>query len=131
MSELYNTDHGTVVNCMDGTIQLPVIEFAKRLWKVGWVDMITDAAPEKILFEAKEKETILRIHQNIKTSLREQKTKHLAIVSHSGCDTNKAPNDKKVEMLHCVVGDLKKIYQDTNVIGIWIDEEGRILKIEP
>lgn len=130
MNESYNSNHGTVVNCMDGMIQLPVIEFVKNVWNVGWVDVITEAAPDKILFENSDNETILRIHRNIQISLEGQKAKHLAIVSHSHCDSHKASDNKKVEMLHCIVGNLKRIYPNADVMGIWIDKEEKICQIE-
>ena len=130
MKKQYNSDHGTVVNCMDGTAQLPVIDFAKHIWKVSWVDIITEAAPDKILSEGKDKETINHIHRNIEASLGSQRTKRLAIVSHSGCDINGAPDDKKIEMLRQSVAYLTNRYKDTDVIGIWIDGKGNVLKIE-
>jgi hypothetical protein len=130
MKKQYDSDHGTIVNCLDGTVQLPAINFAKHIWKVSWVDVITEAAPEKILSEAKDKETISRIHQNIESSLCGQQTKRLAIVSHSGCDINKAPDDKKKEMLRQAIGYLKERYTDADVIGIWVDGKIKASNIE-
>jgi hypothetical protein len=39
----------TVVNCIDGRVQLPVIEFLKNRFGVDFVDCITEAAPVRIL----------------------------------------------------------------------------------
>ena len=130
MEKQYESDHGTLVNCMNGTVQLPAINFAKQIWKVRWVDVITEVAPEKILSEAKDQETVNRICQNIEASFCGQQTKRLAIVAHSGCDINKAPDDKKKEMLHRAVDFLKDRYEDTDIVGIWIDNKGNASKIE-
>lgn len=129
MKSQYNSDHGTIVNCMDGTVQLPAINFAKHLWTVNWVDVITAAAPEKILSEAKDQETINRIFQNIEASLCDQKIKRLAVVAHSGCDINKVLDKKKKEMLCQSVNFLKDRYEDADVVGIWIDGKEKASKI--
>ena len=116
-----NSDYGTIINCMDGTIQLPAIDFAKKLWKVNRIDVITDVAPEKILSEKKDQKTIERICQNIEASLCDQHTKRLAIVSHSTCDINKASDSSKKEMLQKAISYLKAKYTDIEVVGIWFD----------
>jgi len=130
MKSQYNSDHGTIVNCMDGKVQLPAIDFSKHIWKVSWVDVVTEAVPEKILSEAKDQDTISRICQNIEASLCGQQTKRLAIVAHSGCDINRVSDDKKKEMLRRAVGYLKNRYTDADVIGIWVDGKIKASKIE-
>jgi len=41
----------TVINCIDGRIQLPVIEYLKIRFNVEYVDTITEAGPNLILSE--------------------------------------------------------------------------------
>jgi len=125
-----NSDYGTIVNCLDGTIQLPAIDFAKKLWKVNRIDVITDAAPEKILSETKDQKTIERICQNIEASLCDQHTKRLAIVSHSSCDINKVSDKNKKEMLSKAISYLKARYINIEVVGIWFDGNIKATKIE-
>lgn len=124
MNTSYSTAHGTLVNCIDGTVQLSAIDFAKKIWNVKWVDVITDVAPERILSEAKDREEVHHIHDNIEASLCNQRTKRLAIVSHSGCDVNKVSDDRKIEMLRRAVDHLRSKYADADVMGIWVDGEG-------
>ena len=124
MSTSYNSLHGTLVNCIDGTVQLPAIEYAKKIWNVEWVDVITDAAPERILSEAKGLEKADHIHDNIEASLCNQIKKRLAIVSHSDCDINTASDWKKIKMLRRAIEHLKSKHTDAEVMGIWINNEG-------
>ena len=130
MKSCNNSDYGTIVNCMDGTIQLPAIDFVKKLWKVNRIDVITEAAPEKILSETKDQKTIERICQNIEASLCDQHTKRLAIVSHSGCEINIVSDKSKKEMLLKAVNYLKARYMDAEVTGIWFDGNIKASKIE-
>jgi hypothetical protein len=41
----------TALNCMDGRVQIPIIEFLKKKFKVDYVDMITEPGIDKILAE--------------------------------------------------------------------------------
>ncbi|NLF31607.1 MAG: hypothetical protein GX591_12060 [Planctomycetes bacterium] len=45
------SDYGTVVNCLGGPAQIPVIRFLQSHWGVTRVDVITETAPERILAE--------------------------------------------------------------------------------
>jgi hypothetical protein len=40
---------GTAVNCMDGRVQLPVINWMKENFQLDYVDMITEPGADKIL----------------------------------------------------------------------------------
>ena len=44
----------TVINCMDGRIQMPVIQYLCRRFNVEWVDSITEPGPNLILSEKKD-----------------------------------------------------------------------------
>ncbi|MCK4433251.1 MAG: hypothetical protein KAV48_04880, partial [Methanomicrobia archaeon] len=44
----------TAINCMDGRVQIPVIEWLKRKYSASYVDMITEPGPNKILAESKD-----------------------------------------------------------------------------
>ena len=39
----------TVINCMDGRVQLPVINYLKQKFNVEFIDTITEVGPNKII----------------------------------------------------------------------------------
>ena len=41
----------TTINCIDGRVQVPVIEYIKLTYGFDYVDMITSAGPNLILAE--------------------------------------------------------------------------------
>ena len=43
----------TVINCMDGRVQLPVIKYLQKRFNVEYVDSITEAGPNLVLSEHK------------------------------------------------------------------------------
>jgi hypothetical protein len=123
-------NYGTVVNCIDGTIRLAVIEFLKFTWKVQWIVVTSEAAPEKVLSEHKDTQTIEHIHNNIRASLFNQSKKRLAVVSHYGCDINKSGEFEKKDMLRKAVDYLKSKYPGVEVMGIWVGKEGKPMNFE-
>lgn len=125
-----NSDHGAVVNCMCGTVQLPVIDFAKKLWKVCWVDVITAIAPEKTLSETQDLAAVNHICENIEASSDKQQIKHLAITAHSECDLNNVSDSQKKEMLCQAARFLQNKYKTVEVTAIWIDRNRAISMIE-
>lgn len=123
-------NYGIVINCIDVTNRLPVIEFLKFVWKTEWVVVISDAAPEKVLSERKDTQAIEHIHKTIQASLKNREKVHLAVVSHHGCFINKDGEFEKRDMLHKAVEYLKSKYSEAEVMGIWVDKEGKPMNLE-
>ena len=46
---MINKKFATAITCMDGRIQIPVIEYIKSNYGVDYVDVITEPGPNKIL----------------------------------------------------------------------------------
>jgi len=119
------TNYGTVINCIDGDAQLPALRFFNNAWKTDWVDLITEAAPEKLLSEGTDTTAIGHLFRNILESLDGQSEKRLAIVSHATCSCCVASKDAKLEMLRKSGRYLVKQFPDVKVAGIWLDRNGR------
>jgi hydrogenase maturation factor len=124
-----STNSGTVVCCIDGRIQIPVVEFLRNLWNVEWVDVVTEIAPERLLSDGNEEESVRRIHENITASLVQQLEARLAVASHSGCDCNNVPDEEKREMVRASVRILREAHQDASIIGVWVDETGTVSQL--
>ncbi len=45
---------GTVINCMDGRVQLPVIAYLQKRFNVTYVDTITEAGPNLLLAQGED-----------------------------------------------------------------------------
>ena len=42
----------TAINCVDGRVQVPVINYLKKRFKVDYVNVVSEPGPSKILAEA-------------------------------------------------------------------------------
>ncbi len=118
----------TAVNCTDGRVQEPVIQYLKKQYGVHYVDMITEAGPDKILAENKEKYKINSIKQRIELSLRQHGSSVVLMAGHAHCDGN--PVDKKIHIAQILnsAATIRNWYPDIEIIPVWIGEDW---KIEP
>jgi len=82
----------TALNCMDGRVQKPVIEFLEKKYKVDFVDMITEPGIDKVLAEGNKK-ILKEIKKKIEISVKKHGSKIVAVVGHADCAGN--PVDKK------------------------------------
>jgi len=119
----------TAVNCMDGRTQLPVAEFMKKMFKVDYVDMVTEAGPIKILAEFKDIPLIAGIKNRVEISVSKHHSKVVAVVGHYDCAGN--PVDKQMQLMQ-ISEAIKKIKSrgfDVKLIGLWVDEEWKVHKV--
>lgn len=87
---------------MDGRVQLPVIKYLQKRFQVEYIDVITEAGPNLILAEQKDKiklESIL--------SEPEEQQKHL---------------QKAISFI-------ESKYQGLKVIGLWVDKNLQVQKV--
>ena len=60
----------TVINCIDGRIQLPVIQYLQQKFKVEFIDSITEAGPNLILADNIDFSTIQSIYHKLDISFK-------------------------------------------------------------
>ena len=99
----------TVVNCMDGRTQLPVIEYLKKKYGVDYVDSITEPGPIKILAERTYLTIIDQIKKRVGISVEKHGSRHIAVVGHHDCAGN--PTDQETQ--------LKQIDASIKLISEW------------
>ena len=75
----------TAINCMDGRVQLPVIQYIKEKYGPDYVDMITEAGPDGLLKEGKQTEIIKNIFSRVSISLNRHNTHLIIILGHDDC----------------------------------------------
>ncbi len=116
----------TVVNCMDGRVQLPVINYLMKRFNVDYVDSITEPGPNRILALQDDPELVQSIIRRIKISLERHKSKGIAIVGHYDCAGNPVTEKEHVEQLKKAKIFLEKHFQDSCVEMLWVDENWQV-----
>lgn len=115
----------TAINCMDGRVQRPVFDWMQEKYRVDYVDMVTEAGPNKVLLEG-HSEVIQSIREKIEVSLYIHGSKVMAIAGHHDCAGNPVSKDVKWQQTKESIARLQHWYPDVEVIGLWVNENGQV-----
>lgn len=126
-----NTDKKfvTAINCMDGRVQIPVIEFLKKEYEAHFVDTVTEAGPNKILAEYQELGIIDSIKTRVGVSIEKHKSNLIAIVGHYDCGGNLAEKDEQIVQINSAIKKVLPWNKGVQVIGLWVDENWTVNRI--
>lgn len=119
----------TVVNCMDGRVQIPVINYLKNRFDAKYVDSITEPGPNYLLAEQRDFSLLHSIEQRLKISVQKHNSGAIAIVGHHDCAGNPTPEDIQLGHIAKAKEWLKQKYPKTEVIGLWVNENWEVAEI--
>lgn len=120
---------GTVVNCMDGRVQIPVLTYLQARFGVDWIDSITEPGPIKILAENTDKFLVQSILDRLTISVKKHGSVGVAIVGHYDCTGNTVPRETQVEQLHQSQQFLRRYYPELPILLLWVDEHWQVSEI--
>ena len=112
----------TVINCMDGRVQLPVINYLLKRFNVDYVDSITEPGPNLILAEQHNTVMVQSILERIKISVENHHSVGVAIVGHHDCAGNPSPQDEQIIHLQKAIRFLCQQIKNIDIIGLWVDQ---------
>ncbi len=119
----------TAINCMDGRVQLPVIDWMKEQYHADYVDVITEPGPVKILAENAPRTLIDSLKKRIEISVNKHAASCIAIVGHADCAGNPVDKETQIEQITKSVKQIQSWGFPVLVIGLWVDERWIISKI--
>ena len=119
----------TVINCMDGRVQLPVIRYLQKRFDVEYVDSITEVGPNLILSEEKKTAPVQSVLERLKISIEKHNSAGVAIVGHHDCAGNPASKDDQIVHIKKAIELLRQHHENTEIIGLWVDENWRVQEI--
>ena len=121
---------GTAINCMDGRVQLPVINWMKGKYALDFVDMITEPGPDKMLTQGSPAQ-VESIKSRVLISVNAHGSETIVMVGHHDCAGNPVSKEEHIRQVkECV-----KILQSwklpvKNIMGVWINDNWTIEIIE-
>jgi len=119
----------TAINCMDGRVQLPVIQWMKHKYKADFVDMITEPGPDKILCEKGFELDCQSIRKKVEISVKVHGSKIVAIVGHYDCAGNPTDKDTQIKQIKESIEKIRSWGFNAETIGLWVDENWEVSKI--
>lgn len=109
----------TCLNCMDGRVQLPVLQWIKANYQVDYVDVITEAGMDAVLSGQKDISEILR---SIAISVNVNKSIRLFVVGHNDCRGNPVGEDVHRQQIMDSVVRLKSHWPGQEIVGLWVND---------
>ncbi|MDC7127170.1 MAG: hypothetical protein PQJ46_16520 [Spirochaetales bacterium] len=119
----------TAINCMDGRVQLPVINYIKKEYKKEFIDMITEPGPNKILSENKDSCIIESIQKRLDISINNHGSDLVAVVGHYDCAANTLGDEAQKKQIIIASKLVASWYSKIDVIGLWVDCNWTVEKI--
>lgn len=124
-----NKTFATTINCMDGRVQLPVIEYLMKELGADYIDSITEPGPIKILSENKAVSTIESIRKRVSVSVEKHLSRSIAIIGHHDCGGNPAEREEQIEQINESCSLVQKWQPNVQVYGLWVDENWTVHRI--
>ncbi len=112
----------TVINCMDGRVQLPVIEWMRQKHIIDYVDSITEPGPVRTLGEGKEAAAVESIRRRLDISVGKHESKVVALVAHHDCAGNPVSKEQQFVHLSAAIRSVRSWGYGVLVFGLWVDE---------
>jgi len=120
----------TAINCIDGRVQIPVIEWLRKEYGVDYVDVITEPSPNKILAEDKDSPVLDSIKRRVEISVNDHASELIAIAGHYDCAGNPVENDMQLKQIRSAIKTVKSWDCEVQIIGLWVDENWEVCMVE-
>ncbi|MFA7677055.1 MAG: carbonic anhydrase [Candidatus Omnitrophota bacterium] len=113
----------TAINCIDGRVQKPIIEFVINRFKVDYVDMVTEPGPDRVLSENKSTDIIESIKRCVSLSVERNSSTNIIIAGHHDCKANPVDKEEHCRQIKESVNKIKEWNLKIDVYGAWIGED--------
>ncbi len=119
----------TAINCMDGRVQLPVINYLRERFSADYVDSVTEPGPNLILARQEPEALVQSILARVTISIKRHSSVGIALVGHYNCAGNPASKEEQVQHLLAAVKFLRQQYAGIPIIALWVDETWQVNEI--
>jgi len=121
---------GTAINCMDGRVQAPAMNWLKQKYELDYIDTITEPGPDKMLSQGKP-EQVESIKSRVLISVNAHGSETIFVAAHHDCAGNPVSKDEHVKQVRECVKIIKSWKLPVKkVIGAWINESWAVEIIE-
>jgi hypothetical protein len=118
---------GTVINCIDGRVQYPVLDYLKNNYDVEFFDAANEAGPLKILNDRTDKCRLFSLKEQIRVSVEEHGSKFIAVVGHHDCAGNPAERKIQEQQIEEALRYLRKAYgEEIMYVGLYVNDRWEV-----
>jgi len=119
----------TSINCIDGRVQIPIIEYIKNKYQVDYVDMLTQPGVNKLFADRKDILILEAIKKSVEISVNRYNSKLIAIIGHYDCAGNPVNKEEHIKQIKLAIEFVNEWHPNVKVIGLWVNESWQIEEI--
>jgi hypothetical protein len=112
---------GTAINCMDGRVQEPIINWMKVRYGLDYVDMITEPGPIKYLSE-QDPAMLESIRKRVMISVEKHHSTVIAVAGHHDCAGDPVPAAEQAEQIKQSLDVLREWNLGVKLIGLYVSD---------
>ncbi|RZD44297.1 MAG: hypothetical protein CXT78_06795 [Thaumarchaeota archaeon] len=109
----------TSLSCIDGRVQLPMLNWIKEKYLVDYIDTITAPGIDKVISD----DDIESIKKSVMISISNHKSSHIVISGHFGCAGNPVSDEEHFIQIKKSVEIINSWDLDVDIVGVWLDEK--------
>jgi hypothetical protein len=114
---------GTLINCSDGRVQYPVMDYLKKSFDIEFFDAANEAGPLLTLTKKTDKCRLISLKEQIRTSLEEHDSKFIALVGHHDCTDNPGNRAFQESQMDEALDYLQRGFgKDITYVGLYVNE---------
>lgn len=116
----------TVLNCMDGRIQAPVLDFVRRETGIEWVDNLAVPGPARAFSESGDPRLLDLIENGLRISVRSHGSRYICIVIHHDCAGCPFDRQTQEDLAREAVRRVSAWFPEATVRAIWVNEDWEV-----
>lgn len=109
------------LNCIDGRVQLPVIQWIKDNYEMDYVDMITEPGIDGFLSDSTN--PIDEISRKVRISIEKNNASIIFIVGHHDCKGNPVCESDHRDHILLAASRLKREFPEMTGVGLWVNSQ--------
>ena len=120
----------TAINCMDGRVQIPVIQYLKDHFGAEYVDVVSEPGPNRILADGSDTSALESIERRLRMSVEHHHSVGVAVVGHHDCAGNPSPEAEQTHHTLAAVGRIRSMFGQLPVIALWVDQNWEVSEVQ-
>ena len=121
----------TLLNCIDGRVQLPVNDAVRTIFDVSYVDTITQAGIIRFLSDEADSNETMALLSCIQLSLEKHGSRAIAVAAHHDCAGNRCDDVTQKEQLFRAAAFLKTRFAHCEIVGLWTGNDWAVRVVVP
>lgn len=115
----------TGIACIDGRVQLPIINWLRAFAGVDYVDMVTEPGPDAALNQASA-ELLSHLRQSVEISVRAHGSRVVAVAGHHDCAAYSVSREQHLAGIQAAARVIASWGLPVRVVGLWVNDRWEV-----